>query len=156
VDTLPDDGPVFLKKYADYIAGSASIPDTWRQASEPFSKIEEDPNHGWFREQFSFMTEVPRSRYEFVLALYRENLRIETSDPENAHRMNVRWTGMPPRRFMATSSQTCDICAKGGPRAKTPPSWNRPARSMWPGWGITSETDHNRCTTRCITMAGMG
>jgi hypothetical protein len=23
VDTLPDDGPVFLKKYADYIAGSA-------------------------------------------------------------------------------------------------------------------------------------
>jgi hypothetical protein len=122
VDTLPDDGPVFLKKYADYIAGSASIPDTWRQASEPFSKIEEDPNHGWFREQFSFMTEVPRSRYEFVLALYRENLRIEKSDPENAHRMNVRWTGMPPPRSMATSSQTCDICAKGGPRAQTPPS----------------------------------
>jgi hypothetical protein len=96
VDTLPDDGPVFLKKYADYIAGSASIPDTWRQASEPFSKIEEDPNHGWFREQFSFMTEVPRSRYEFVLALYRENLRIEKSDPENARRMNVRWTGTLP------------------------------------------------------------
>jgi hypothetical protein len=96
VDTLPDDGPVFLKKYGDYIAGSASIPDTWRQASEPFSKIEEDPNHGWFREQFSFMTEVPRSRYEFVLALYRENLRIEKSDPENARRMNVRWTGTLP------------------------------------------------------------
>ena len=96
VDTLPDDGPIFLKKYADYIAGSASIPDTWRQPSEPFSKIEEDPNHGWFREQFSFMTEVPRSRYEFVLALYRENLRIEKSDPENARRMNVRWTGTLP------------------------------------------------------------
>jgi hypothetical protein len=48
VDTLPGDGPVFLKKYADYIAGSASIPDTWREASEPFSKIEEDPDHGWF------------------------------------------------------------------------------------------------------------
>jgi hypothetical protein len=96
VDTLPDDGPVFLKKYADYIAGSASIPDTWRQASEPFSKIEEDPNHGWFREQFSFMKEVPRSRYEFVLELYREYLRIEKSDPENARRMNVRWTGTLP------------------------------------------------------------
>lgn len=53
----------------DYIAGSASIPDTWRGASEPFSKIEEDPNHGWFREQFVFMKEVPRSRYEFVLEL---------------------------------------------------------------------------------------
>ena len=96
VDTLPADGPVFLKKYVDYIAGSASIPDTWRQASEPFSKIEEDPNHGWFREQFSFMKEVPRSRYEFVLELYREYLRIEKSDPENARRMNVRWTGTLP------------------------------------------------------------
>jgi hypothetical protein len=96
VDTLPDDGPVFLKKYVDYIAGSASIPDTWRQASEPFSKIEEDPNHGWFREQFAFMKEIPRSRYEFVLELYREYLRIEKSDPENARRTNVRWTGTLP------------------------------------------------------------
>src|ERR1700744_46460 len=96
VDTLPDDGPVFLKKYADYIAGSASIPDTWRQASEPFSKIEEDPNHGWFREQFSFMKVIPRSRYEFVLELYREHIRIEKSNPENAARMNVRWTGTLP------------------------------------------------------------
>ena len=55
VDTLPSDGPVFLKKYVDYIASSASIPDSWRGASEPFSKIEEDPNHGWFREQFAFI-----------------------------------------------------------------------------------------------------
>jgi hypothetical protein len=96
VDTLPDDGPVFLRKYADYIAGSASIPDTWRGASEPFSKIEEDPNHGWFREQFAFMKSIPRSRYEFVLALYREYLRIQGTDPENAKRMNVRWTGTLP------------------------------------------------------------
>jgi len=96
VDTLPDDGPVFLKKYVEYIAGSASIPDTWRQASEPFSKIEEDPNHGWFREQFAFMKVIPRSRYEFVLALYRENLRIQKTEPENAQRMNVRWTGTLP------------------------------------------------------------
>ena len=76
VDTLPADGPIFLKNYVDYIAGSASIPDTWRGASDPFSKIEEDPNHGWFREQFAFMKVIPRSRYEFVLALYREQLRI--------------------------------------------------------------------------------
>jgi hypothetical protein len=96
VDTLPDDGPVFLKKYAEYIAGSASIPDSWRQTSEPFSKIEEDPNHGWFREQFSFMKVIPRSRYEFVLELYREQIRIEKSNPENAHLMNVRWTGTLP------------------------------------------------------------
>jgi hypothetical protein len=96
VDSLPDDGPIFLKSYADYIANSAGIPDTWRQASEPFSKIEEDPNHGWFREQFSFMKEIPRSRYEFVLALYRENLLIQKADPEGAKRMNVRWTGTLP------------------------------------------------------------
>jgi hypothetical protein len=96
VDTLPADGPIFLKNYVDYIAGSASIPDTWRGASDPFSKIEEDPNHGWFREQFGFMKVIPRSRYEFVLALYREQLRIEKSDPENARLMNVRWTGTLP------------------------------------------------------------
>ena len=96
IDSLPDDGPVFLRKYVDYIAGSASIPDSWRQASDPFSKIEEDPNHGWFREQFLFMKEVPRSRYEFVLALYREYLRIQKSDPENARKTNVRWTGTLP------------------------------------------------------------
>jgi hypothetical protein len=96
IESLPVDGPVFLKNYVDYIADSASIPDTWRHASEPFSKIEEDPNHGWFREQFAFMTTIPRSRYEFVLALYRENQRIQKSDPENARRMNVRWTGTLP------------------------------------------------------------
>jgi hypothetical protein len=96
VDTLPDDGPVFLKKFADYIADSASIPDTWRGSSEPFSKIEEDPNHGWFREQFAYMKVIPRSRYEFVLSLYRERLRIEKSDPDDARHMNVRWTGTLP------------------------------------------------------------
>jgi len=96
IESLPDDGPIFLKDYVDYIAGSASIPDTWRNASEPFSKMEEDPNHGWFREQFAFMTTIPRSRYEFVLALYRENQRIRKADPENARRMNVRWTGTLP------------------------------------------------------------
>ena len=36
---LPADGPVFLRRYADYIADSATVPDSWRGASEPFSKI---------------------------------------------------------------------------------------------------------------------
>lgn len=100
--TLPKDGPVFLQKYADLISSSASIPDYWRGASEPFSKIDEDPNHGWFREQFAFMTQIPRSRYEFVLALYKEYARIKNSDPDNARRMNVRWTGTLP--FAAVES----------------------------------------------------
>src|ERR1700733_8393187 len=89
VDTLPADGPVFLKKYVDMIANSASVPDTWRGASEPFSKIAEDPNHGWFREQFAFMQDkdLPRSRYAFVLALYKQYLVLAKSDPDAASRM---------------------------------------------------------------------
>lgn len=96
LDTLPKDGPVFLQKYADYVSSSATIPDEWRGTSEPFSKIEEDPNHGWFREQFLFMKQVPRSRYEFVLALYKKYSQIKNTDPNNARRMNVRWTGTLP------------------------------------------------------------
>jgi hypothetical protein len=64
--------------------------------ADPFLKIEEDPNHGWFREQFSFMNEIPRFRYEFVLELDREYLRVEKSDPESERCMNVRWTGTLP------------------------------------------------------------
>ncbi len=95
VDALPDDGPVFLKRHVDLIADSASVPDTWRSASEPFSKIAEDPNHGWFREQFAFMKDhdMPRSRYAFVLALYKKYQSLAKSDPQAASRMNVRWTG---------------------------------------------------------------
>ncbi|HEV2276212.1 MAG TPA: hypothetical protein VGR96_18710 [Acidobacteriaceae bacterium] len=95
---LPVDGPVFLESYTDWIAANAGLPDTWRSASEPFLKIDEDPNHGWFREEFAFMPDkdVPRSRYEFVLALYNQYLKIRTSDPEGAAQMNVRWTGTLP------------------------------------------------------------
>ncbi|MFT4197483.1 MAG: nuclease [Pseudoxanthomonas sp.] len=96
IDTLPDDGPVFLKRSRDYIAASAGTPDSWRGESEPFLKIDEDPNHGWFREQFAFMKHPPRSRYAFVLALYKQRQRIAASDPELARRMNVRWTGTLP------------------------------------------------------------
>jgi hypothetical protein len=76
VKSIPADGPVFLKEFEDDIAKTGPVPDSWRGASEPYSKISEDPNHGWFKEQFSFMTAIPRSRYEFVLRLYDEFLRI--------------------------------------------------------------------------------
>lgn len=98
--TLPADGPVFLQRYADYVAESATMPDSWRSASEPFSKIEEDPNHGWFKEQFAFLAPIPRSRYEFILALHREHLRIKDADPATAARVNVRWTGTLPYAVM--------------------------------------------------------
>ena len=97
---LPEDGPVFLRAQADFVAAMAILPDMWRGASEPFSKIEEDPNHGWFREQFAGIRPIPRSRYEFVIALYRERERIKARDPERAQRMNIRWTGTLPYAAM--------------------------------------------------------
>jgi hypothetical protein len=100
VATIPADGPVFLKNYSDYIAQTGPLPDSWRNATEPYSKLFEDPNHGWFKEQFSFMKQIPRSRYEFVLALYDEYLRIKTSDPARAKLTNVRWTGTMPYAAM--------------------------------------------------------
>lgn len=100
IAALPADGPVFLRKYADYVAASATLPDSWRSASEPFSKMEEDPNHGWFREQFAFLKPIPRSRYEFILALHDEYLRIKDREPERAKRTNVRWTGTLPYAAM--------------------------------------------------------
>jgi hypothetical protein len=97
---LPADGPVFLKEYEDWIAKTGPVPDSWRGNGEPYSKIFEDPNHGWFKEQFAFMTVIPRSRYEFVLRLYDEYLRIRDKDPERAALTNVRWTGTLPYAAM--------------------------------------------------------
>lgn len=96
IEAIPEDGPVFLRKYEDYIGAASLLPDSWRGNSENFSKIEEDPNHGWFREQFTFLKPIPRSRYEFVIAVYKHYEKIKDSDPETAARTNVRWTGTLP------------------------------------------------------------
>ena len=88
---LPDDGPVFLKAHEEWIAYLSIIPDSWRSPSELALKILEDPNHGWFKEQFAMLPVIPRSRYEFVLALeaeYRKNPSSKLT--------NVRWTGTLP------------------------------------------------------------
>lgn len=100
VQSIPPDGPVFLREYEDWIAKTGPIPDSWRGVSEPYSKLFEDPNHGWFKEQFAFMPSIPRSRYEFVLRLYDEYLRIRDKDPARAARTNVRWTGTLPYAAM--------------------------------------------------------
>lgn len=100
VRNLPADGPVFLKEYEDWIAKTGPVPDSWRGNGEPYSKIFEDPNHGWFKEQFAFMTAIPRSRYEFVLRLYDEYLRIREKEPDRAALTNVRWTGTLPYAAM--------------------------------------------------------
>lgn len=98
--TLPADGPVFLQGHAEFIGGLASLPDVWRYPSEPFSKIDEDPNHGWFREQFAFMKTKPRSRYEFVIALLNEQRTVKDATSDEALRTNVRWTGTMPYAIM--------------------------------------------------------
>ncbi len=69
IQAIPDDGPAFVKAHLAWIGERGRAPDTWRRSSEPFVKIDEDPNHGWFQEQFSFLNEIPRSRHEFVLKL---------------------------------------------------------------------------------------
>ena len=97
---LPADGPVFLRKHADFIAEEATMPDGWRSSSEPFSKIDEDPNHTWFVERLRFLDPAPRSRYAFVLAPYREHVRLAKIDPKSAERVNVRWTGTLPYAVM--------------------------------------------------------
>ena len=108
VDALPADGPVFLKKYSNYISNSASIPDSWRDASGLFSRIEEDPNHGWFKERLAFMHPIPRSRYEFVIALYKHYEQIKKTDPEAANYTNVRWTGTLPYAAVQTYERMVD------------------------------------------------
>ena len=100
LDALPEDGPVFLRDHAEFIGEEAGAPDTWRSSSEPFSKIDEDPNHTWFVERLRFLDPVPRSRYAFVLALYREHERVRKTDPKAAERLNVRWTGTLPYAVM--------------------------------------------------------
>ena len=100
VKSIPADGPTFLAAFEDWIAKTGPLPDSWRGATEPYSKIFEDPNHGWFKEQFSFLTVIPRSRYEFVLKLYDEYQRIKYTDPARAALTNVRWTGTLPYAAM--------------------------------------------------------
>lgn len=100
VESLPADGPVFFKNYLSLIEDSSTLPDDWRDETVPFSKMEEDPNHGWFREQFAFMKNPPRSRFEFVLSLDREQQRLAAAGSPEATRTNVRWTGTLPYALM--------------------------------------------------------
>ena len=102
IRALPADVPPFLTRQIDWIGERSITPDSWRGASEPFAKIEEDPNHGWFMEQLAFVHPIPRSRYEFVLALHDEFLRLRSVDPNRAALTNVRWTGTLPYAAVET------------------------------------------------------
>lgn len=102
IEGLPDEVPALFRAQIDYIAFRSTLPDLWRGTSEPFLKILEDPNHGWFREQFAMMSAPPRSRYEFIVALHREHLRLREKDPATARLTNVRWTGTLPYAAIET------------------------------------------------------
>jgi hypothetical protein len=100
VELIGGDGPIFLKAYKAYIGHLGPIPDTWRSVSEPYLRISEDPDHGWYTESFDFMKEIPRSRTEFTLRVYDEYLRVSKTDPERAKLLNIRYTGLQAYSMM--------------------------------------------------------
>jgi hypothetical protein len=93
VEGIPQDGPVFLKLMEAYIGHLGTIPDTWRSYTEPYLRISEDANHGWYTEGFSFIPDPPHSRTEFILRVYDEYQRVSAKDPERAKLLNIRYTG---------------------------------------------------------------
>ena len=94
VESIPTDGPVFLKAQKAYIGHLGPIPDSWRSVTEPFLRISEDSNHSWYTEGFDFITVLPRSRTEFILRVYDEYLKTVKSDPDRAKLLNIRYTGL--------------------------------------------------------------
>jgi hypothetical protein len=96
VATLPSDVPGFVTQQIDWIGVRSIAPDSYRAASEPFIKMEEDPSHEWHLEQVTFLNPIPRSRVEFIQAVYDEYRRLEKIDPARAALTNVRGTGLLP------------------------------------------------------------
>ncbi len=93
---LPADVPPFLARQIDWIGSRSVLADSWRGPHEPFSKAAEDPNHVWYTEQFAFVKQVPRSRDEFLLAVYDEHRRLRESEPAKAALTNIHYTGTLP------------------------------------------------------------
>jgi hypothetical protein len=94
VESIPEDGPAFLKTQKAYIGHLGTIPDTWRSVSEPFLRISEDANHSWYTEGFAFISDPPPSRTEFILRVHDEYLRVSKADPDRAKLLNIRYTGL--------------------------------------------------------------
>jgi len=100
VEGIPMDGPVFLKAQEAYIGHLGTIPDTWRGYSEPYLRISEDANHGWYTEQFDFIPNPPHSRTEFILRVYDQYLKVKAIDPDRAKLINIRYTGLQAYSIM--------------------------------------------------------
>lgn len=93
VEGIPADGPVFLRPLKGYVGHLGIVPDTWRSHAEPYLRISEDPNHGWYLGAFDFLKEIPRSRTEHTLRVYDEYQRTRARNPERAKELNIRYTG---------------------------------------------------------------
>jgi len=100
VEGIPQDGPAFLRAQKAYIGHLGTIPDTWRSPSEPYLRISEDANHGWYTEGFDFIPDPPHSRTEFILRVYDEYLKTKTKDRERAKLLNIRYTGLQAYSIM--------------------------------------------------------
>src|ERR1035438_9489143 len=100
VEGIPLDGPVFLKAQEAYIGHLGTIPDTWRGYTEPYLRISEDANHGWYTEQFDYIPNPPRSRTEFILRVYDQYLKTKATDPDRAKLINIRYTGLQAYSIM--------------------------------------------------------
>jgi hypothetical protein len=96
VQALPADVAPFLARQIDWIGSRSVLADSWRGPTEPFVKAAEDPNHAWYMEQFGFLRQIPRSRDEFMLAVYDEHLRLRDRDPARAALTNIHYTGTLP------------------------------------------------------------
>jgi hypothetical protein len=94
VEGISQDGPAFLLAEKAYIGHLGTIPDTWRSPSEPYLRISEDANHGWYTEGFDFIPDPRHSRTEFTLRVYDEYLKTKSKDPERAKLLNIRYTGL--------------------------------------------------------------
>jgi hypothetical protein len=136
VNALPPDVPPFVKRQIDWIATRAITPDSYRAASEPFIKSAEDPSHEWHLEQVAFLKRIPRSRVEFIQALYDEYKRVEKSDPQRAALLNPTSTGMLPYTAMEVYERLKVTFRlwRDEQREKQPTSFTEQDAAFYIGW----------------------
>src|SRR5689334_18490937 len=68
IAALPPEVPELLERQIAWIGARSQVPDSWRDATEPFLKASEDPNHVWYMEHLppGLGHNLPRSRNAFI------------------------------------------------------------------------------------------
>ncbi len=159
IGALPADVPGFVKRQIDWIGARSITPDSYRAASEPFIKMAEDPSHEWHLEQVAFLKTIPRSRVEFIQALYDEYKRLREIRPgeSRARQSHVdRHAAVhDDGSVRAAESDVQDLARSAARQAgrRRSPSRMRPFTSA--GSVTTSRTRHSRFIRAFITTAGV-